>query len=358
MLIQDLLKGTRLIEDERGRVLTQSIHNMTLAFLTLEDPAHSFDERFGNPLEALKAGNPHGYGTLRVTNPTPLDVIAPPLVVLSKGYAAQNHALPKAIALPARASIEYTDAGCVEGSQTGYLREDGSNELRFFPFAVRESLTLKIGDKSGYSRLYPVVNELGARTGTITLNYLDKFFKAHDETAFEYIAHFERPAQCIGVVIFMGDEIFGVERFPSFRYCAQIWDTLIRDVYASLVIEAIRKHEPALNPFSELTPEELEFSLAQVFETVSNRISERVRARLFELLEVDFSAQQEAGNGGFRSSKLTSEGYVGQVIEAGGVNHFVSLVRRGSFDPAAQRTRFEEVSAYRKASGEQRAFRL
>jgi len=271
--------------------------------------------------------------------------------------------MPKAVALQAGGSFLHLDAGCIEGSQAGYIRRDRENHIRLMPFSVREHL-IEARSIHGHGRFYPVVNILGKKTGVDTSNYLDRYFSTHEGRLNEFIAHFERPRECIGVVVLIDQEIFGIERFPSFTFTAQIWDILVRDAYGALVIEALTKGQPAYNPLKIMLDLHVGTRLPaleimrEVHEEARDMLSYTLEERLSELLKVELIAQPDLSDQVFTSLFLSSEGYRGQVIEAGGVNHLVTLVRKSAFDPAALRMRLQEVSTYRAAGAAQRDFTL
>jgi hypothetical protein len=69
-------------------------------------------------------------------------------------------------------------------------------------------------------------------------------------------------------------------------------------------------------------------------------ISDNVKDSLNDLLDTDFTAKMDTysnTSAKVKSYQLTSEGYVGQYLSEGGFNHMVSIVKRESFDPSANK---------------------
>jgi hypothetical protein len=361
--IKELLKGCRLIRDADGNVITQSINNMELAFLTTDDQ-FSLDDRFENPLSGIAMSNT-GYGNVIMDNKTDKDIIVAPQVAVMTSYAAQNHAMIKSAFIRANSQSKYDDAGCVQGSQGGTIRAGRGNKIRFMPVSVREMLLQEVNKSGGFQRTYPIVKELGRRTATRTNEYLDRYFNKYDDKTVEFVAHFERPPKCIGVIVFINDEIVAVDKFPSFRYCAQVWDLLIRDCYGSLAIESMTRNEShgklfsaAMDTIDQADGEPVVAYLERVLASVSLERNITVNIRLSELLAVDFTMEKDVQDGVYESHVLKSSGYLGQVIASQDYYHLVSLVKRDSFKPETMRDAIKAAAEYKEMAESQRAFAL
>ena len=365
MNLSQLLKGCELLKED-GRVVVQTIRNMQVAFLTTA-PENSFDARFANPLTTLRFSN-RNYGHLRAENQTDQDVILAPQFAVMTKYAAQNHALPKSAYVPAGQAVDYNDAGCVQGSQAGTIRAGDGNEVRFMPVTIREMLLDEANNThSGLAHLYTSVETLGIRTRSNSGRYLDRYYDEHNARLQEFVAHFERPKNLIGVVILVGGEIVAIDKFPSFNYTEQVWDLLVRDCYGSIAIEQMVKNESGKPLFTErlesserAANEDVVAYLSRVLDGTLSDVSETVMRRLQEVMLVDFDAEQDVNSISpiYESNILKSDGYVGQVISSGGAHLLVSVIKKDRFDPVSIRKTYEEVEAYRSAAENQRAFTL
>ena len=292
-------------------------------------------------------------------------IVAPQVAIFVP--RAQNHALPKSAYVPANSSVDYDDAGCVQGSTTGTIGGGRETQVRFVPVSIREMLLKQVNQTSGHSTLYSSVRALGKRTKVDTGEYLDKYYSKYDPVASEFIAHFERPAKCIGVVVLIEDEIIAIDKFPSFTYTAQVWDLLIRDCYGSLAIESMNRNTVHADEygqvFVELDPEEGENHvgfLKRVLGEMKQRKSERILARIREIGLIDFDTERDINSDEryYESNVLKSVGYIGQAISTGDYNHLVSLIKKDKFDPKSVRAAFEATEVYRVMAEKQREFAL
>ncbi len=359
----ELLKGCRPIKDGDGNVIVQSILNMQVVCLTT-DNEYSLDSRFGNPLTALVAGN-SSYGQINFTNKENKEVIVPTQMAVMTKQSAQNHGMTKAGYLGKNAHVTFHDAGCVQGSQGGHF--NGTQEFRMLPVTMREMVFDTVGKPESYNRIYPAIDKLGRDTQSNAGTYLNVYFEKYDKKLEQFIAHFERPRNLIGIIILIDGEIVAIDKFPSFTYAEQVWDMMIRDCYGSLAIISELKQKSSMNEFTQsyeevkkTHPETVIDLLEKALKKTKEKMTLNVTERIQELLELTFDATLDTvGNPSVsatapKSYVLKGEGYVGQVITENEFNHMVSVVKRERFDPNALR----EVSELRKKARRQENFRL
>lgn len=358
----ELLKGCRPIKDTDGNIIVQSIMNMQIVCLTT-DKEYSLDTRFANPLTALTAGN-QSYGEINFKNNENKEVILPTQMAVMTKQSAQNHAMIKGGYIDKNASVTYHDAGCVQGSEGGHFR--GTSEFRMIPVVIREMLFDSIGKAGGYSRTYPAIRKLGQDTESNTGDYLDKYFNKYDKKLEQFIAHFERPRNLIGIIVLIDGEIVAIDKFPSFTYTEQVWDLMIRDCYGALAIISELKDKTSSQEFTE-TYNDLKKShqtnvidlLEKALKKTKANMTANVQEKIQELLELTFDAKldtegQTSSTRAPKSYVLKTEGYVGQVITENEYNHLVSVVKRDRFDPNALR----EVNELRKKARRQDRFSI
>jgi len=340
----ELLKGCRPVKDSDGNIVVQSILNMEIVCLTT-DKEYSLDDRFANPLEVLTSSN-RSYGEMTWTNGSNKETIIPNQMAAMTKQTAQNHAMMKAGYVKGKQTKQYNDAGCVQGSQGGHFRSVSGRELRMIPVTIREMLFDQIDDTGNYSHIYPAIRELGNQTQSNTGEYLDKYFNKYDKKLEEFIAHFERPKDLIGIIVLIDGEIVAIDKFPSFTYAEQVWDLMIRDCYGALAIVSELKDSKTKETFTdtyskmrgrngETTLEKLERALNKTKEGITKSVEEK----LGTLLDLTLNATADRdGNQSLtatqpKSYKLEHEGYVGQVISETDYHHLVSIVKRERFDP-------------------------
>jgi len=337
----ELLKGCRPVKDSDGNIVVQSILNMQIVCLTT-DKEYSLDDRFANPLTSLTAGN-QSYGQISFTNKENKEVILPAQMAVMTKQSAQNHGMVKAGYVEPRANTTYHDAGCVQGGQTGHFR--GTQEFRMIPVTMREMLFDAVGQTSGHGNIYPAIQKLGQDTQCNSGNYLDVYFKKYDKKLEQFIAHFERPNNLIGIIILIDGEIVAVDKFPSFTYSEQVWDVMIRDCYGALAIISELKNKTTSQEFTD-TYKDLkkrhQDNVVDLLEKALKRTKEKmttsVHEKIQELLDLTFDVKldkegQATSASAPKSYVLNTDGYVGQVITENEFNHLVSVVKRDRFDP-------------------------
>lgn len=359
----ELLKGCRPIKDRDGNIIVQSILNMQIVCLTT-DKEYSMDERFGNPMTALVSSNSR-YGEMSFSNKENKEVIVPTQMAVMTKQVAQNHGMTKSGYIAPKANVTYHDAGCVQGSQGGYFR--GTNEFRMLPVTMREMVFDTVGQPSSHSRIYPAIDKLGRDTNSNAGSYLNIYFEKYDKKLEQFIAHFERPRNLIGIIVLVDGEIVAIDKFPSFTYAEQVWDMMIRDCYGSLAIISELKNKSSnqnftttYNELKKSHQEDIVDLLERALKKTKKSMTDSVQEKIQELLDLTFDATLDAEGNPSAASKapksymLKTEGYVGQVITENEFNHMVSVVKRERFDPNALRA----VNELRNKARKQEKFSL
>lgn len=365
--LSELLKGCDLLRDSYGNVVTQSIRNMTLAFLTTPRN-NSFDDMFENPMKAIYSNR--RYGHMNIANETDRDMIIAPQVAVITSRRAQDHGMVKSAVVPSNTSRDYNDAGCIQGSVTGYIKS-GDADVHFLPVTVREMLLEKVGHSHNYQNIYPAIASAGRRTGANSGHYYTNYISRHSKVSAEFIAHFERPTDVIGAIVFVDGEIIAIDKFPSYTYFQQIWDLLIRDCYGAVAIESMvnnsqysgQRFKDALGVAREssdvthATPYELFKHSLNILES---NISALVVERVAELLGVTFDKSHDEDNsdGFYQSWVLKSEGYIGQAIVSGDNHLLVSIAKRDKFSPESVRETLRATERYRQGMTDARMFSI
>jgi hypothetical protein len=365
--LTEMLKGCRPVKDKDGNIVVQSIMNMQVVTLTT-DKENSLDDRFANPLTSLVSSN-QSYGQITFTNKENKEVILPVQMAILTKQQAQNHGMVKAGYVEAKANTTYHDAGCVQGGQTGYF--NGTQEFRMIPVSMREMLFDKVGYTEGYQNIYPAIQKLGQDTQSGTGNYLNIYFEKFDKKLEQFIAHFERPKNLIGIIVLIDGEIVAIDKFPSFTYAEQVWDLMIRDCYGSLAIISELQHKTAGQSFTEAYEDVKKITrevdmkativnmIEQALKKTKKTITDDVQERIQEVLELQFDATldtegQSSSRTAPKSYVLKTEGYIGQVITENEFNHLVSIIKRERFNPNA----FRQVSELRNKARKQKNFSL
>lgn len=354
--IQDLLKGMRPFKDESGNIVVQSINNMQIVCLTTDDEYNI--DKFGNPMSLL--ASTRSYGDLTVHNNEDKPVLMPAQATYITAYQAQDHSAVKAAYVPASSSRDLDDSCCVQSTQGGYISNSESGLTRtVLPFYLKETAFANVGVES-YNKLWPSIesfNNSVNSNGDRRAHIVD-YFKKHGKKLEQFIAHFEKPQKCIGAIVLVEGEIVSIEKFPSFTYTDQVWDTLIRDCYGSIAITEEIKNVNKENKFSTLASsnkqrdgESTAEYLTRILNKTKKSIEDDVKEKIEEIFDVEFQKTLDNSKDGYKSEILESDGYIGQVISESGYNHLVSIVKRSAFDPKRLRKASE---MRRKAKGQDR----
>lgn len=224
--IRELLKGC-----EVGRL--QQVGWMSVIPLTSDMQ----DDRFVAPNAASISTK--GYGTIAFRNVEPKPLLVPAGVTYLVDQKAQNHALPHAALVKAKASQEFNTAMCVQQTQGGYIAE-GKHEMMLLPFQLREQAH-KVRNTVDFRRLWPEIAEFNASAGVtgsggIGGGHLEYFFDHFRNQLDTFVAQFEPVKNQVGAIILVGGKVVGVERTPSVDYFAAVWKALIRECYGSLAL--------------------------------------------------------------------------------------------------------------------------
>ena len=368
--LTEMLKGCRPVKDSEGNIIVQSIMNMQIVCLTA-DAEYSMDARFANPFTALQAGN-SSYGQISFANKENKEVIIPTQTAVITKQMAQNHGMIKAGYIAEKANVTYHDAGCVQGSQGGYFR--GTQEFRMIPVSMREMLFDSIGKSGSYNRIYPAIEKLGRDTNSGAGNYLNIYFEKYDKKLEQFIAHFERPKNLIGIIVLIDGEIVAIDKFPSFTYAEQVWDVMIRDCYGSLAIISELKHKTSGQPFTETYEDikrinrevDMKVNIVTMLEKALKKTKEDmtkdVHEKIQEVLELTFEATIDTEGNPSAASKAPKSyvlkevdyNYVGQIISEYEFNHLVSMIKREAFNPNALR----DLNELRNKARRQKKFEI
>lgn len=323
MKLDNILKGTSIAYDG-----IQSIQGLTIVPLTC-DPAMSFDDDYASPYAHNVSTST--YGVLSIHRPPKEKrkiLVVPQATYITKGYAAQDHLMSKG-AIVNGGIKTFWDARCVESSQGGYLQTNKTNEMVIAPMALREIAYNYVG-KSGYSELWTSIGQFNRAHGAGSASQIKDYYHKWDKELDTFIAHFERLDNCIGFITLYNDEVVAIDKFPSFKYTSEIWEKLVRDSYASLVIaDRLAKVTPksGLKRVSDIRSDNLDY----VYQTlVSNRV-DHYKSIMEEIVDVSFNTKTDSDTP--NSLILDSTGYIGQIIEDNGVNVMVSIIRKASFRP-------------------------
>lgn len=283
------------------------------------------DDRFVSPAQAQVATT--GYGKLNFRNTEAKEMIVPAGATYIVEQAAQNHALPHAGLVKAKALREFNTAMCVQASQGGYIKE-GQHELMLLPLPLREQAHT-IRRKTEYNRLWPAIAEFNRSLGVSDARggHLELFFAQFKEQLESFVAQFEPVPKQVGAIILIGGKVAGVERMPNYAFFDSMWRPLIRECYGSMAVSEAKKHGNPPVPKTRV-PVERARTLSELRKNLEKAEEEeynRVAALVDNLLEMDIPATSDEKDGTFSVEGLTSQQFVGQVIREGEKSIYATL---------------------------------
>jgi hypothetical protein len=315
--VRDLLHGC-----EVGRL--QSVGSMQVVPLVSE----RHDDRFVAPAGAARVST-SGYGNLVFNNDADQPLLVPAGATYIVEQAAQNHALPHAGCVKARAVKRYETAVCVQQGQGGYIRE-GRHPMMLLPCPLR-ARAHAVRRQVNFGRLWPAIAEFNRRAGLPDHGFrghLEFFFQKFKDDLDTFVAQFEPVDNQVGAVVLIGDRVAGVERTPGPGYFRSVWRPLIRECYGSLaVLEAARRAAPV--PPRTRVPLRRAASVADLRAALKEAEAEesrRVRTLLDGVLDVDLERQLEEVVVDCAIEALGDAPFVGQMLRVADRVVYASLV--------------------------------
>ena len=288
------------------------------------------DDRFAAPDEALVSTS--GYGTLVFKNESNKTMIIPPQTAYIVNQAAQDHALPHAALLKAKAVKEYNTAMCIQQTQGGYIQA-GKHDMIILPFLLREKAH-KIRNKVDFRRLWNDIGRLNKDAGVDgdmggVGGHLDVFLKHFEQQLSAFVAEFEPVPKQVGAVIMIGGSVAGIERTPSYDYWKVVWPALIRECYGSLAImwsqRNVGKVPDTRTPLKKATSiAELRNALKDATEVEKAKIADVVNG----LLGVAMSAESEESDSPIRIDSVIGDNFLGQVVRDGPAVVYGSIIAK------------------------------
>jgi len=309
MTIRDLLKGCT-----PGNV--QRVGIMTVIPLIAKSTYQ--DRNFIPPTKILIRNS--SYGELQFVNNEDKAVIVPAHATYYTKEAVQDHAMAKTGVVPAKKDKLYSDAMCVQSTQSGHFRSS-TREVSILPWSLREFATMKRGVDE-YSKLWPVIAKFNKESGVPDSgSHLIKFYNKFKEQLEDFVAQFEVVKNQVGAIILINGTVFGVERTPNALYFKAIFETLIRDCYGAAAlrvsqgINLVKSEE--YNTYPKM--DDNVSSIADVKEALKKAKLQEVslaKAVIGGLLDDVLSEKLDESNAEATVKTITNDQLIGQTIVA------------------------------------------
>lgn len=284
------------------------------------------DDRFVSPNQGARVST-SGYGNLQFENPVEKPMIVPAHATYIVDQKAQNHAMPSAGLVKARAIKMYHEAMCVQQSQGGHI-SSGQHQMVILPFALRGT-AYKVRKDVGFQKLWPAITEFNRANGiTKSGGHLEYFFEQFKDQLDSFVAQFEPVPDQVGAIVLIGGKIVGIERTPSPAYFESIWSALIRECYGSMAITEARSGGVPPVPRTRVplrkvvSFSDLQVALQSAVDEEYNRVSALVNS--VTSVEVDRTVDETDGE--MVREYLGDQPFLGSLVRDGEKIVYASLV--------------------------------
>ena len=280
-----------------------------------------------------------GYGTLRFTNASGTKtVIIPAQSAYLTKLGAQDHTMMKAGIVMPNKERAYNDASCIQSTQPGLIPA-GRHHMVVLPMALREE-AIKLKNKPEFGKFWPplgaFLQSMGAlqqdRYGRGGVAHLDHFISHFDKELSEFVAEFEIVEGMVGAIVLINGAVVGIERAPSRRYWASVWEALIRECYGSLAIFTAKKigdkDAKLRTPRIPLDTRNVEClsDLAKALQTATQKEESQIKDLIRDLLDDDFSVEVDEKAGTCEVLSAKHRQFTGQMVRDGSRVVYASLV--------------------------------
>jgi len=315
MTVADMLRGCAA-----GRI--QSVGCMQVIPLVSDIS----DDRFVAPDEAEVSTK--DYGTLVFRNTSDKTMIVPPQTAYVVNQMAQDHALPHAGLVKAKALKAYKTAMCIQQTQGGLILS-GKHQMVILPFVLREQAH-RLRKDVDFRRLWDAIGQLNTDSGvpTVSGGHLDVFLKHFEKELNAFVAEFEPVDRQVGAIVMIGGRVVGIERTPNYAYWKAVWPALIRECYGSLAMMTEKKGAKIPEtrvPLRKATSvADLKAALGEAAEAERSKTAGIVNG----LLQVSMTSESEDSESGVHIDSVAGEGFVGQVVKDGPAVVYGSLIAK------------------------------
>jgi hypothetical protein len=286
------------------------------------------------PLSGLKLSKVEGYGNLELKN----DGRGVAIVPLHIGYIqdqAQNHAMCRAALLGAGQKAMFEDACCVQAAQGGFL--EGKDQWFFvLPVELRERALALRGTQS-FDKLWGDIAALNKRYGVRNRGHLDELIVAQRPYLTQLQSRFEAQPGQTGALLFLGEELIGLELAPSAAYYAELHAAVVCFAYGPLALTRERVRAAARDELDDdglaqhrlpaLEGDDLEAIEAHLVAERQVR-SQRLWGALEALPAQGFELREEERFLDHQLATVEGSDFAGQVVREGDELVYASLFSR------------------------------
>lgn len=267
------------------------------------------------------------YAHLTLENKEDRPVVVPQGTAYMTKQSAQDRTVLKATIIDANRE-KTVEVACIQSSQPGHMAS-GTDEFTFIPASLREKALEKEG-RHEYNVLWDDIKEYMMKFNVNThRSHLDDFYGHFRRELDEFIAPFESVSRQLGAVIFINNEIVGMEVYPNHNSWKKIWRKLIRDSYGTDAIGCIKhKNVKAFSPLINVDAIDGLEDLRKETSDVMQRYISFTEKLTAPLISEDINIEGEEKVGGFSINDIRLGTMRGQVIFKGDRLIYMTAVRR------------------------------
>lgn len=252
------------------------------------------------------------YDRLELSNQAKFATIVPNGFALITKERAQDRAVASKTLLAAGKTKD-VNAFCVQSSQSGYMSSGNreQQESRMLPATIRLA-AYNFRQERNFSALWGSLGQYNTKLG-VEGNFLASFFTKYKDQLDSFVAEFELVPHQRGAIIFINDEVIGVEISPNPMTWSAQWETLIRDCYGSEAISQQGKvqniDESALLGDAATLEE-----LAEKVDKLDDAEFDFAEQQITELLNQAETVKESQKEGEFKVLDVETPQYVGQAV--------------------------------------------
>ncbi len=278
----------------------------------LDESGNASNDTFGPPNVHMGTSN---YGEVNLRNN---DSERPTIVPTGSSWIvderAQDHAIPGAKILKSKELATIDTARCIEPSQAGTISM-GERAFSILPMQLRRNAILSRNVK-GYNKLWDSIQNFNKGTG-VNNEALSAFEKKYAKELDEFVAEFELIPKQIGAIIYLNDNVIGIERAPNIEFWKKIWVPLIRMCYGSVAIYARHKALPPPNFREGLRLRRKTLAGIRDALFAANVTVQNVLLKLYDMIrtkEISSATEPDDRYENYRLLTIGSSNYTGQMV--------------------------------------------
>lgn len=288
----------------------QSVDEMTVLPIVGEDRA----EGISNPEEVIFQQTSE-YGSMVFQNTGDAIGIIPSNTMIISDKKGQDHTMSDVGLLPAKQTIRFNNAACIQVSQGGLLSSE-QNQYNILPLELRKALLdTNLRYQKEYDKLWSSIENFLADIPDVskTAN-LENFFRPYEQQLNDFVAEFEPIDNQLGAVIFFNMQPVGIEIMPSNKHWEAYWRWILRGCYGAQLLK--------LRLTDKISPQKLDFKgdIASFIDDFTSSLVSHAN----KMPELSLTGQIDIG--GFQKSLALAGDTGGDIISKDGQSVYASIV--------------------------------